>query len=43
MDVNATVAERDSDMGRGAVYHDNRVTIRSLGRAESRPWSAKSC
>ena len=25
--VNATVAERDSDMGAGAVYHDNRVTI----------------
>ncbi|MDH4277088.1 MAG: molybdopterin-dependent oxidoreductase [Acidimicrobiia bacterium] len=42
MDVNATVAERDSDMGRGAVYHDNRVTIRSLGRTEGRPSSAKS-
>lgn len=27
MGVNATVAERDSDMGRGAVYHDNRVSI----------------
>ncbi|MCU1394388.1 MAG: molybdopterin oxidoreductase [Ilumatobacteraceae bacterium] len=26
--VNATVVERDSDMGAGAVYHDNRVTIR---------------
>lgn len=25
--VNATVAERDSDMGRGAVYHDNAVRI----------------
>ena len=25
--VNATVAECDSDMGAGAVYHDNRVTI----------------
>ena len=25
--INATVAERDSDMGAGAVYHDNRVTI----------------
>ena len=23
--VNATVAERDSDMGGGAVFHDNRV------------------
>ena len=28
--VNATVAERDSDMGAGAVYHDNRVVIRPL-------------
>ena len=26
--VNATVLETDSDMGRGAVYHDNRVWIR---------------
>lgn len=25
--VNATIAEGDSDMGAGAVYHDNRVTI----------------
>ena len=25
--VNATTMERDSDMGRGAVYHDNRVRI----------------
>ena len=25
--VNATVDERDSDMGRGAVYHDNRVRV----------------
>ena len=25
--VNATVNERDSDMGGGAVYHDNRVRI----------------
>jgi anaerobic selenocysteine-containing dehydrogenase len=25
--VNATVEERDSDMGGGAVYHDNRVRI----------------
>lgn len=27
MGVNATVVERDSDMGRGAVFHDNRVRI----------------
>jgi len=25
--INATVDERDSDMGRGAVYHDNRVGV----------------
>ena len=25
--VNATVAERDSDMGGGAVFHDNRVEV----------------
>lgn len=25
--VNATVAERDADMGGGAVYHDNRVSV----------------
>ncbi len=31
MGVNNTVAERDSDMGRGAVYHDNRVAVRPLG------------
>ena len=28
--VNITVAEMDSDMGAGAIYHDNRVTIRPL-------------
>ncbi|MCU1399835.1 MAG: molybdopterin oxidoreductase, partial [Acidimicrobiales bacterium] len=28
--VNATVLEGDSDMGAGAVYHDNRVTIRAI-------------
>jgi anaerobic selenocysteine-containing dehydrogenase len=27
MTVNATVDERDSDMGGGAVYHDNRVQV----------------
>ncbi len=27
MGVNNTVVERDSDMGRGAVYHDNHVVI----------------
>jgi anaerobic selenocysteine-containing dehydrogenase len=28
--VNATVDERDSDMGRGAVYNDNRVAVTKL-------------
>jgi anaerobic selenocysteine-containing dehydrogenase len=28
--VNATVAERDSDMGGGAVYHDNAVEIEPI-------------
>jgi anaerobic selenocysteine-containing dehydrogenase len=31
MGLNATVAERDADMGRGAVYHDNRVRLRAVG------------
>jgi anaerobic selenocysteine-containing dehydrogenase len=31
--INATVEERDSDLGSGAVYHDNRVRVdRSSGR-----------
>jgi hypothetical protein len=28
--ANATVAERDSDMGGGAVFHDNRVEVTPL-------------
>jgi anaerobic selenocysteine-containing dehydrogenase len=28
--VNATVDERDADMGGGAVFHDNRVEIERL-------------
>ena len=28
--VNATVDERDSDMGGGAVFHDNRVQVEPL-------------
>jgi anaerobic selenocysteine-containing dehydrogenase len=31
MGVNNTVAERDADMGRGAVYHDNRVSVTASG------------
>ena len=27
VNANATVDERDSDMGGGAVYHDNRVEV----------------
>jgi anaerobic selenocysteine-containing dehydrogenase len=33
--VNATVPERKSDMGAGAVYHDNRVTIRPRSAVHS--------
>src|SRR3954452_2285007 len=29
---NATVDERDADMGRGAVFHDNRVEVEALER-----------
>ena len=33
--VNATVDTRDSDMGRGAVYHDNRVRVEKVERPEA--------
>ncbi len=33
--VNATVDERDSDMDRGAVFHDNRVEVSPLGEDPS--------
>jgi anaerobic selenocysteine-containing dehydrogenase len=29
--VNATTAERDADLGRGAVFHDNAVLVRRVG------------
>ena len=32
--VNATVDERDADMGGGAVFHDNRVEVTALAQAE---------
>jgi anaerobic selenocysteine-containing dehydrogenase len=36
--VNATVDERDSDMGGGAVFHDNRVeVVPALGSEGDRP------
>jgi anaerobic selenocysteine-containing dehydrogenase len=31
--VNATTAERDADLGRGAVYHDNAVVVRRVAAA----------
>jgi len=31
--VNATVDDQDSDMGRGAVYHDNRVRVDKVHRS----------
>ena len=33
--LNLTVAERDSDMAGGAVFHDNRVEVELLRRAEA--------
>jgi anaerobic selenocysteine-containing dehydrogenase len=33
--VNATVDERDSDMGGGAVFHDNRVRVDKWGSSDS--------
>ena len=35
--VNATVDERDSDMGGGAVFHDNRVQVEPIGSAAAAP------
>jgi hypothetical protein len=32
--INATVADRDADMGTGAVYHDNRVQVDKVGLEE---------
>jgi anaerobic selenocysteine-containing dehydrogenase len=42
--INATVAERDADMGGGAVFHDNRVDVEAVERppAGSRNGSAAS-
>ena len=33
--LNRTVAERDSDMGGGAVFHDNRVEVEAARRSEA--------
>lgn len=38
--LNLTVAERDSDMAGGAVFHDNRVEVELLRRSEAAPASA---
>jgi anaerobic selenocysteine-containing dehydrogenase len=35
--VTATVAERDSDMGGGAVYHDNRVQVARAAAVSGTP------
>jgi anaerobic selenocysteine-containing dehydrogenase len=34
--INATTEERDSDMGHGAIYHDNRVEVEQLAARSSR-------
>ena len=33
--LNLTVAERDSDLAGGAVFHDNRVEVELLRQAEA--------
>jgi len=33
--ANATVDERDADMGRGAVFHDNRVEVEAVTAVRS--------
>ena len=33
--LNLTVAERDSDLGGGAVFHDNRVEVQRLRAAQA--------
>jgi anaerobic selenocysteine-containing dehydrogenase len=38
--VNATVEERDADMGRGAVFHDNRVQVEAVRASVAEPLSA---
>jgi anaerobic selenocysteine-containing dehydrogenase len=43
--ANATVAERDSDMGGGAVFHDNRVEVAAVsapvtGAGDGSAWRA---
>ncbi|HLW53500.1 MAG TPA: molybdopterin oxidoreductase family protein [Candidatus Angelobacter sp.] len=35
--INATVGDRDSDMGRGATYHDNRVRVDKVELVETAP------
>jgi hypothetical protein len=40
--VNATVDDRDSDMGKGAVYHDNRVRVDKVEWSSSGTWPAQS-
>jgi anaerobic selenocysteine-containing dehydrogenase len=39
--INATVDERDSDMGFGAVYHDNRVDVAAVEQWRSTPPSKR--
>ena len=34
--INATVDERDADMGGGAVYHDNRVRVEKVSGPDTR-------
>ena len=40
--VNATVEERDSDMGHGAIYHDNRVEVEGVTGGGPRERAARA-
>ena len=43
--LDATVEERDADMGAGAVFHDNRVELEPLsapGESPARPEPARA-
>jgi len=40
--VNATVEERDADIGGGAIYHDNRVEVEAVPTATASAYAGRS-
>ena len=40
--MNATTAERDADLGRGAVLHDNAVVVRRVAEPLAEPVGARA-